>query len=49
MIHRIVQVALRQRFLVLLLTLLVMVAGAVSFQRMPVDAYQLRRISRRRR
>jgi cobalt-zinc-cadmium resistance protein CzcA len=39
MIHRIVQVALRQRFLVLLLTLLVMVAGAVSFQRMPVDAY----------
>jgi cobalt-zinc-cadmium resistance protein CzcA len=39
MIHRIVQVALRQRFLVLLVTLLVIVAGALSFQRMPVDAY----------
>jgi heavy metal efflux system protein len=39
MIHHIVQVALRQRFLVLLLALLVTVAGALSFQRMPVDAY----------
>jgi cobalt-zinc-cadmium resistance protein CzcA len=39
MIHRIVQFALRQRFLVLIVTLLIGVAGAVSFQRMPVDAY----------
>jgi len=39
MIHRIVQLALQQRFLVLMITLLIVVAGAVSFQRMPVDAY----------
>ena len=39
MIHHVVQFALRQRFLVLMLTLLVIVAGALSFQRMPVDAY----------
>src|SRR6202166_148944 len=39
MIHHIVQFALRQRFLVLMLVLLVAVAGALSFQRMPVDAY----------
>src|ERR1700722_8630224 len=39
MIHHIVQIALRQRFLVLLLVPLVIIAGAVSFQRMPVDAY----------
>ena len=39
MIHRIVQVALRQRFLVLMLVAFVTVAGIVSFQRMPVDAY----------
>ena len=39
MIHRIVQAALRQRFLVLVLTLFMMVAGIISFQRMPVDAY----------
>src|ERR1700692_3617338 len=39
MIHRIVQFALQQRFLVLMLTVLIVVAGAVSFQRMPVDAY----------
>ncbi len=39
MIHRIIQAALRQRFLVLMLTVFVAVAGAVSFQRMPVDAY----------
>src|SRR5450631_4866489 len=39
MIHHVVQFALRQRFLVLLLTLLVAVAGVLSFQRMPVDAY----------
>jgi cobalt-zinc-cadmium resistance protein CzcA len=39
MIHHIVQFALRQRFLVLLLAFLVIIAGALSFQRMPVDAY----------
>src|ERR1700689_1349372 len=39
MIHHIVQFALRQRFLVLMLALLVFVAGTISFQRMPVDAY----------
>jgi len=39
MIHHVVQFALRQRFLVLMLAVLVTVAGAVSFQRMPVDAY----------
>src|SRR5579863_1075009 len=39
MIHRIVQFALQQRFVVLMFTILVVVAGAISFQRMPVDAY----------
>ncbi len=39
MIHRIVQAALRQRFLVLVLTLFMAVAGIISFRRMPVDAY----------
>ena len=39
MIHRVVQFALRQRFLVLMLAVLVLIAGALSFQRMPVDAY----------
>ncbi|MGB2890115.1 MAG: CusA/CzcA family heavy metal efflux RND transporter [Candidatus Acidiferrales bacterium] len=39
MIHRIVQFALNQRFLVLMLTAFIALAGAVSFQRMPVDAY----------
>src|ERR1700686_2351502 len=39
MIHRIVQIALKQRFLVLVVTLLIIIAGIVSFQRMPVDAY----------
>jgi len=39
MIHRIVQAALRQRFLVLMLTAFILVAGIISFQRMPVDAY----------
>src|ERR1017187_6692481 len=39
MIHHVVQFALRQRFVVLMLALLVTVAGALSFQRMPVDAY----------
>src|ERR1700690_2296645 len=39
MIHRIVQAALRQRFLVLMLTAFITVGGIMSFQRMPVDAY----------
>jgi cobalt-zinc-cadmium resistance protein CzcA len=39
MIHRIVQFALQQRFLVLIVTLLMIIAGAESFRRMPVDAY----------
>jgi cobalt-zinc-cadmium resistance protein CzcA len=39
MIHRIVQVALRQRFLVLMLVLLLVIAGTHAFQHMPVDAY----------
>jgi cobalt-zinc-cadmium resistance protein CzcA len=38
MIHRIVQFALQQRFLVLMLTILMIVAGAWSFKQMPVDA-----------
>jgi cobalt-zinc-cadmium resistance protein CzcA len=39
MIHRLVQTALKQRFLVLSLTVLLIIAGVISFQRMPVDAY----------
>jgi heavy metal efflux system protein len=39
MIHRIVQFALRQRFLILILTAFIAVGGGVSFQHMPVDAY----------
>src|SRR6266849_2020479 len=39
MIHHIVQFALRQRFLVLMVTVLIVFAGAESFRRMPVDAY----------
>ena len=39
MIHRIVQFSLQQRFLVLMLVVFIAVAGIVSFQRMPVDAY----------
>ena len=39
MIHRIVEFALRQRFLVLLLVVALIIAGSISFQRMPVDAY----------
>jgi cobalt-zinc-cadmium resistance protein CzcA len=39
MIHRIVQFALQQRFLVLMITVLMIVAGAWSFRQMPVDAY----------
>lgn len=39
MIHRIVQVALRQRFLVLMFVGALVIWGSISFQRMPVDAY----------
>src|SRR6202166_4082703 len=39
MIHRIVQFALQQRFLILVVTVLIVIAGADSFRRMPVDAY----------
>jgi heavy metal efflux system protein len=39
MIHHVVQFALRQRFLVVMLTLLVIVVGVLSLRRMPVDAY----------
>jgi cobalt-zinc-cadmium resistance protein CzcA len=39
MIHRVVQFALRQRFLILILTAFIAVGGGVSFQHMPVDAY----------
>jgi heavy metal efflux system protein len=39
MIHRFIQFALNQRFLVMMLTGFIAVAGIVSFQRMPVDAY----------
>ncbi len=39
MIHRVVQAALQQRFLVLMLAVLLIIGGAISFQRMPVDAY----------
>src|ERR1700722_17739384 len=39
MIHRIVQFALRQKFLILMLVVFLLVGGAISFQHMPVDAY----------
>src|ERR1051325_4828011 len=39
MIHRIVKFALNQRFLVLILSAAIGVAGTLAFQRMPVDAY----------
>src|SRR5579859_4731045 len=39
MIHHIVQFALRQRFLILIMAALLIFAGSYSFQRMPVDAY----------
>jgi heavy metal efflux system protein len=38
-IHNIVRFALRQRFLILMLVVFLLVGGAVSFQHMPVDAY----------
>jgi heavy metal efflux system protein len=39
MIHRFVQFALRQRFLILMVTVFIAIGGAVSFEHMPVDAY----------
>jgi cobalt-zinc-cadmium resistance protein CzcA len=39
MIHGLVQFALKQRFLILMLVVFITVGGALSFQRMPVDAY----------
>src|SRR5690348_14456388 len=39
MIHHIVQFALRQRLLVLLMVVFIIVGGTISFQHMPVDAY----------
>ena len=39
MIHRIVQFALRQRMLILLLVGFITAGGAISFYHMPVDAY----------
>src|ERR1700677_2172085 len=39
MIHGLVQFALKQRFVILMLVVFITVGGAISFQRMPVDAY----------
>jgi len=39
MIHHIVQIALRQRFLMMMLVILLIAGGTYSFLRMPVDAY----------
>ncbi len=39
MIHHVVQFALRQRLLVLLVVAFIAIGGAISFQHMPVDAY----------
>src|ERR1700723_1969491 len=39
MIHSLVQFALKQRFLGLMLVVFIPVGGRISFQRMPVDAY----------
>src|SRR5690348_17521723 len=39
MIHRIVQAALRRRFLILIMTAAMAIGGAVAFKEMPVDAY----------
>ncbi len=39
MIHRLVQMALHQRFLVLMIAAAIAIAGAIAFRRMPVDAY----------
>jgi heavy metal efflux system protein len=39
MIHRIVQFALSQRFLILMLVAFMVLGGIISFEQMPVDAY----------
>ena len=39
MISRLVSFALRQRFLVFIGSLMLMAWGAVSFQKLPIDAY----------
>src|ERR1700730_16148614 len=39
MIHHLVQFALRQKFLILMLVVFLVVGGAISFEHMPVDAY----------
>lgn len=39
MIHHVVQFALRQRLLILLFVLFIVIGGAISFHHMPVDAY----------
>ena len=39
MIHHVVQFALRQSFLILLMVVFITVGGVMSFQHMPVDAY----------
>src|SRR5580698_9078151 len=39
MIHHVVQFALRQRLMVLLMVAFIAIWGAISFQHMPVDAY----------
>jgi cobalt-zinc-cadmium resistance protein CzcA len=39
MIHHLVQFALRQKFLILMLVVFLIAGGAISFQHMPVDAY----------
>src|SRR6201986_2748646 len=39
MIHHVVQFALRQKLLVLLMVALIAVGGVISFHHMPVDAY----------
>ena len=41
MIHRFVHFALRQRFLVLMVTALMVIAGAWSFRQMPVTVRAL--------
>jgi cobalt-zinc-cadmium resistance protein CzcA len=39
MIHHVVQFALRQRVLILLMVAFIAIGGAISYQHMPVDAY----------
>ena len=39
MIAKLVSFALQQRFLIVIASLALMIWGAVSFQRLPIDAY----------